>query len=171
MRHWERYGDGRCSTISPGTGRQDLRGSQILRVGDLYVLLYFRLDSGRPAYNTFAVSRDLVHWTKWTGEPLIQSEYDWEDCHAAQALDCAGGWGRVSLLLCVNARRALYCGGGVKASVILFRSVNQSLVAEKQPPFGVIPAVGYASMEGKGRRDLCGKYSAKISGVYAAKKP
>ena len=83
MRHWERYGDGPVlDDITGHPGARICGDPQILRVGDLYVLLYFRLDSGRPAYNTFAVSRDLVHWTKWTGEPLIQSEYDWEDCHA-----------------------------------------------------------------------------------------
>ena len=23
-----------------------------------------------------------MHWTIWNGEPLIHSEYDWEDVHA-----------------------------------------------------------------------------------------
>ena len=52
------------------------------RYGHRAVIVFFRYEKEKPAYNTFACSRDLVHWTIWNGEPLIHSEYDWEDVHA-----------------------------------------------------------------------------------------
>ena len=55
---------------------------QIVRIDDIYVMLFFRFRRGAPAYNTFAASRDLVNWTIWDGEPLIKSEYEWENRHA-----------------------------------------------------------------------------------------
>ena len=45
-------------------------------------MLFFRCRDGEPAFNTFACSRDLVNWTHWNGEPLIKSEYEWENIHA-----------------------------------------------------------------------------------------
>ena len=45
-------------------------------------MLFFRYRDGEPAFNTFACSRDLINWTHWNGEPLIKSEYEWENVHA-----------------------------------------------------------------------------------------
>ncbi len=45
-------------------------------------MFFFIWNEGSPAYNTFAASKDLLRWTVWKGEPLIQSEYEWEDLHA-----------------------------------------------------------------------------------------
>ena len=42
--------------------------------GPLYVMFYFKAyDPSRKynAFNTFAVSRDLIHWQRWEGEDLI----------------------------------------------------------------------------------------------------
>jgi hypothetical protein len=42
--------------------------------GTLYVMFYFKAyDPSRKynAFNTFAVSRDLIHWQRWEGEDLI----------------------------------------------------------------------------------------------------
>ena len=47
-------------------------------MGDLYVMLYFIFQGGK-AFNTFACSYDLLHWTKWNGKPLIESECEWEN--------------------------------------------------------------------------------------------
>ena len=44
-------------------------------------MLYFIRDD-KGAYNSFACSYDLIHWKKWTGEPLIKSEYEWENIYA-----------------------------------------------------------------------------------------
>ncbi len=77
---WERYGD---KAIIPVTECKDsvmINGDpQIIMVDGYYVMLYFVYDREVGAYNTFAVSSDLIHWTKWDGEPLVKSEYDWEN--------------------------------------------------------------------------------------------
>lgn len=77
--NWKRYGD---KAIIPVTECKDsvcINGDpQIIMVDGYYVMLYFIYDNEIGAYNTFAVSNDLIHWTKWEGEPLVKSEYDWE---------------------------------------------------------------------------------------------
>ena len=55
--------------------------TKILKIDDLYVMVYFVMD-GKTAFNTFACSYDLVHWTKWRGKNLIESEYEWENRYA-----------------------------------------------------------------------------------------
>ena len=48
--------------------------AQIAKMGDLYVMFYFKAyDPSRKynAFNTFAVSRDLIHWQRWEGDDLI----------------------------------------------------------------------------------------------------
>ena len=34
------------------------------------------------SFNTFACSKNLVDWTVWNGEPLIKSEFEWENRYA-----------------------------------------------------------------------------------------
>ena len=55
---------------------------QIMLIDDIYVMFFFRFEDGKPAYDTFACSRDLINWRIWDGKPLIEPEYDWEDVHA-----------------------------------------------------------------------------------------
>ena len=45
-------------------------------------MLYFIYEPGIGAYNTFAVSDDLINWTKWDGNPLVKSELEWENVFA-----------------------------------------------------------------------------------------
>ena len=48
--------------------------AQIAKMDDLYIMFYFKAyDPSRKynAFNTFAVSRDLIHWQTWDGEDLI----------------------------------------------------------------------------------------------------
>ena len=40
---------------------------QIVRLGDLWVMFYFGAGWKPGAFDTFAASYDLVHWTRWTG--------------------------------------------------------------------------------------------------------
>lgn len=40
---------------------------QIVRLGDVWVMFYFGTLWEPKAFDTFACSYDLVHWTKWTG--------------------------------------------------------------------------------------------------------
>ncbi|MBP6065434.1 malectin domain-containing carbohydrate-binding protein [Bacteroides sp.] len=79
MKKWKRYAGNPVFTHeAEGIITGD---AHIQRMGDLYVMFYFSaFDPSRPykAFNTFAVSRDLVHWTEWTGPDLItpSKEYD-----------------------------------------------------------------------------------------------
>lgn len=80
--HWTRYGNEPViNEIREGNGVRITGDPQILKTGNLYIMLYFVLQNGQT-FNTFACSRDLIHWTKWTGEPLIRSEYDFENIYA-----------------------------------------------------------------------------------------
>ena len=81
--NWKRFGE---RAIIPVTECEDsvcINGDpQIIMVNGYYVMLYFIYDEKVGAYNTFAVSEDLADWTKWDGEPLVKSEYDWESVFA-----------------------------------------------------------------------------------------
>ena len=72
MKHWKRYqGNPVFAHDSDGTITGD---AQIVRMGDSWVMFYFSAFNPTRkynAYNTFAVSRDLIHWQDWEGEDLI----------------------------------------------------------------------------------------------------
>lgn len=55
---------------------------QIVKIDNYYVMFFFRSIENGGAYNTFAVSDNLVDWTIWDGEPLIKPEFDWENVYA-----------------------------------------------------------------------------------------
>ncbi len=55
---------------------------QIVKIDDIYVMFFFRYISGVGAYNTFACSENLKDWTIWDGEPLVKSEFEWENVYA-----------------------------------------------------------------------------------------
>ncbi len=81
--HWERYGEhAALDLISDDPGGIITGDPQIILMGDIYVMLFFRFQNWEPAYDTFACSRDLKNWTVWDGEPLIKSEYPYENVHA-----------------------------------------------------------------------------------------
>lgn len=78
MVQWERYGDG--PVIDNGKG---ISGDpQVVRLGDLWVMFYFGAGWQPKAFDTFACSRDLVNWTKWTGPPLIEPSEPWDKTFA-----------------------------------------------------------------------------------------
>ena len=72
MLHWKRYdGNPVFAHDSDGTITGD---AQIVRMNDVFVMFYFSAYNPTRkynAYNTFAASYDLVHWTDWEGEDLI----------------------------------------------------------------------------------------------------
>ena len=72
MKHWKRYqGNPVFAHDSDGTITGD---AQIVRMNDVWVMFYFSAYNPTRkynAYNTFAVSRDLIHWQDWQGEDLI----------------------------------------------------------------------------------------------------
>ncbi len=67
MRHWLRYG--KDPVIDNGSG---ISGDpQITRIDDVWVMFYFGAFWKPKAFDTFACSYDLVHWTKWQGTDLV----------------------------------------------------------------------------------------------------
>lgn len=80
---WQRYGERAIIPVTECKDSVRINGDpQIILVDGYYVMLYFIYDLEKGAYNTFAVSRDLIHWTKWDGPPLVKSEYPWENVYA-----------------------------------------------------------------------------------------
>ena len=69
LARWKRYKDNPVYFHeSPGIITGD---AQIVKMGDKYVMFYF--SAYNPfrrynAYNTFSVSKDLVHWQDWPGD-------------------------------------------------------------------------------------------------------
>lgn len=93
MQHWSRYeGNPVMAHEVKGTITGD---AQIVRMGDLYVMFYFRaFEPSRKykAFNTFACSRDLVHWTDWQGPDLVvpSESYDARYAHKSYVLKWQG---------------------------------------------------------------------------------
>ncbi len=78
MRRWQRYGED-C-VIDNGKG---ISGDpQIIRMNDLWVMVYFGAGWKPAAFDTFACSRDLIHWRKWGGEHLIAPSEPWDKTFA-----------------------------------------------------------------------------------------
>ena len=72
LKKWKRY-DGN-PVFANEVGGIITGDAQIAKMGDLYVMFYFKAyDPSRKynAFNTFAVSCDLIHWQRWEGEDLI----------------------------------------------------------------------------------------------------
>ena len=81
--HWERYGEKHVFDMSEFDENTVITGDpQIILIDDIYVMLFFHFTKGKGAYNTFAASRDLIHWTLWEGKPLIEPSFSWESIHA-----------------------------------------------------------------------------------------
>lgn len=79
---WKRYGDKAIIHVEECDLSIITNGDpEIVLLDGYYVMSYFNYN-GKHASNTFAVSEDLIHWTKWTGTPLIQSEYLYENVYA-----------------------------------------------------------------------------------------
>ena len=72
LKKWKRY-DGN-PVFANEVGGIITGDAQIAKMDDLYVMFYFKAyDPSRKynAFNTFAVSRDLIHWQTWDGEDLV----------------------------------------------------------------------------------------------------
>lgn len=82
MMHWERYPGNPVFGHENGMITGD---AHIQKMGDLYVMFFFgAFWKNRPydAFNTFACSYDLTHWTEWDGEDLIYPTEDYENWFA-----------------------------------------------------------------------------------------
>lgn len=82
MVNWKRYG----TEPLLEHGKKGITGDAYLqKIGDVWVMFYFGVSwKGRPksAWNSFACSYDLIHWTDWEGEELIKPTEDFESRHA-----------------------------------------------------------------------------------------
>lgn len=83
LHNWERFEGNPVETHEvEGTITGD---PQIQKIGDLYVMFYFRaFNHGRPykAFNSFACSRDLIHWYDWEGEDLVFPSEPYDNVYA-----------------------------------------------------------------------------------------
>ena len=78
MRTWRRYGTE--PVIDNGKG---ISGDpQVVRMGDVWVMFYFGAFWRPKAFDTFACSYDLVHWTKWEGPDLIAPSEPYDETFA-----------------------------------------------------------------------------------------
>jgi predicted GH43/DUF377 family glycosyl hydrolase len=82
MVNWSRYGTN--SVVVNGEARKNgMSGDpQIVKIGNVWVMFYFGAGWGPRAFDTFAASYDLVHWTKWTGAKLIQPSEPYDHTYA-----------------------------------------------------------------------------------------
>ncbi len=67
MVNWKRFGEDPVITRYAGI----CGDAQIAKIDDLYVMFYFGAFWKPGAFERFACSYDLVHWTDWQGEDLI----------------------------------------------------------------------------------------------------
>ncbi len=82
MRKWKRHGSTHVLSNEPPAGARGtvISGDpQIVRINGLWVMFYFGAFWKPGAFDTFAASRDLVNWTKWTGPDLIASSEPWDN--------------------------------------------------------------------------------------------
>jgi len=80
MVHWQRFGKNPVLNHHEGiTG-----DAYIQKIDSVWVMFYFGAfwKNTKGAFNRFACSTDLVHWTDWTGENLIQPSEEFDSRYA-----------------------------------------------------------------------------------------
>ena len=120
--HWQRYG-AEPVVASVGASRWAISGDpQIARIGDLWVMFYFGAFWQPNAFDTFACSYDLVHWTKWDGPHLVEPSepYDKQFAHKPWLLKHDG------------TVYHFYCAVGTEGRVIAL-ATSKDLRAPAQP--------------------------------------
>ena len=91
MIHWHRYVNNPVIDHNEG-----ITGDGVIqKIDDVYVMFYFGAFWKKRkygAFNTFACSYDLVHWTKWEGEDLVfpSEEYDRRYAHKSYVIKWNG---------------------------------------------------------------------------------
>lgn len=85
MIHWNRYGEN--PVVANGEAKTNgMSGDpQIVKIGDIWTMFYFGAgwkEPRRSAFDTFACSYDLVHWTKWDGENLVEPSEPYDKTYA-----------------------------------------------------------------------------------------
>jgi len=78
MKTWKRFGKNPVLNNHKGiTG-----DAFIQRINHTWVMFYFGAFWKPGAFNRFAVSNDLIHWTDWKGDDLIKSSEPYDDMFA-----------------------------------------------------------------------------------------
>lgn len=90
MVHWKRFESEPVVHHAMG-----ITGDPVIqKMGDLWVMFYFGAfwQGRKDAFNRFACSYDLVHWTDWIGNDLINSseEYDQKFAHKSFVIKYKG---------------------------------------------------------------------------------
>jgi len=78
MRHWHRYGTDPVVDNQTGISGDP----QVIRMDDVWVMFYFGAHWRPKAFDTFACSYDLVHWTKWEGPDLVAPSVPYDETYA-----------------------------------------------------------------------------------------
>jgi len=88
MLTWQRFG--KNPVITKGKGI--CGDAQIAKIGDVYVMFYFGAFWKPGAFERFACSYDLIHWTDWDGEDLLapSETYDKKYAHKPWVLKWNG---------------------------------------------------------------------------------
>jgi predicted GH43/DUF377 family glycosyl hydrolase len=79
MVRWRRYGAEPVIANGKTTTWHISGNPQLARIGDVWVMFYFGAFWKPRAFDTFACSYDLVSWTKWEGQDLIQPSEPWDN--------------------------------------------------------------------------------------------
>jgi len=79
---WLRYGPN--SVIVNGEAEKNgISGDpQIVKMGEVLVMFYYGAGWQPKAFDTFAASCDLVHWTKWEGPHLVDPSEPYDQTYA-----------------------------------------------------------------------------------------
>jgi predicted GH43/DUF377 family glycosyl hydrolase len=82
MLHWKRYLQEPVLNHFRGiTG-----DPQIARAGNIWIMFYFgafwKKDNSDGAFNRFACSKDLIHWTDWKGRNLVEPSESYDNRYA-----------------------------------------------------------------------------------------
>lgn len=78
MLHWKRLGNQPLITRKTGI----CGDAQLTRIGNVYVMFYFGAFWKPGAFERFACSYDLIHWTDWEGPDLIASSEPYDKTYA-----------------------------------------------------------------------------------------
>lgn len=80
MVNWQRFG--KNPVVHHPVG---ITGDAVVqKINDTYVMFYFGAfwQDRKGAFNRFAASKDLINWTDWTGDNLIESSEKYDDLYA-----------------------------------------------------------------------------------------
>lgn len=78
LKTWKRFGKNPLITKYEGI----CGDAQIAKFKDLYIMFYFGAFWKPGAFERFAVSRDLIHWTDWSGPDLIAPSENFDKQYA-----------------------------------------------------------------------------------------